>query len=226
MWHVRDPSFFAPSQKSYISSRSFHYDGEGVAMSAERASAAEASAETEKAGGELAGSRKGGGLGGVLARQWLALVILLIAFVVQGGTFAYLRLHPAGDHGPVNPEVDLGTFHFEADKSEGGRTVHANFSLHVALLEPVVPATRDALLVHKYRVQQAVEELLRQAHGGDFEDTALRDLKRQIQEQINQTLGARLIAAVILTDLKLQREGVAKPSIDKTADDNAADRLP
>ncbi len=53
--------------------------------------------------------------------------------------------------------------------------------------------------------------MLRKAHDGDFDDPSLRELKRQMQEQINQTLGMRAIAAVIMADLKLQGVRAAEP---------------
>jgi len=58
----------------------------------------------------------------------------------------------------------------------------------------------------RFRVQQNVEELLRRAHGGDFDDPGLGELKRQLQERINERSG-RAIAEVIVTDLKLQHNG-------------------
>ncbi|MEX0866374.1 MAG: hypothetical protein WD030_03380, partial [Pirellulales bacterium] len=64
---------------------------------------------------------------------------------------------------------------------------------------------RQRLEMHQYRVQQNVEELLRQAHGGDFSDPTLAELKRQMQEKINDTIAVRGISDVIITDLRLQR---------------------
>ena len=43
-------------------------------------------------------------------------------------------------------------------------------------------------------------------------------LDRQLQEQINETLGMRAIADVIITDLNLQRNPDAHTPITKTAD--------
>ena len=134
---------------------------------------------------------------------------------LHGATFVYLRLQQRTEP-PPGPEVGLGAFHFEADRAEGGRIAQADFSLHVALLEPPDPAARCRLIAHTRHVQQAVEELLRKAHGGDFDDPGVHDLKRQLLEQINQALGTRTISEVMVTDLKLQRIDEPKPSVSRT----------
>ena len=59
--------------------------------------------------------------------------------------------------------------------------------------------------MRRYAVQQDIEELLRQAHGADFADPVLGELKRQLQEQINRTLEMRAISQVIITDLELHQ---------------------
>jgi flagellar basal body-associated protein FliL len=138
-----------------------------------------------------------------LTRKWL--VILVVASIVVHGTgFAYFRLADRSPPVTTSPEVSLGLFRFEAGQNEIGRITRADFSLHIALLEQVDRAARGRLEAYRFRVQQGVEQLLRRAHGGDFEDPSLGELKRQLQEQINETLGMRAIADVIITDLKLQ----------------------
>ena len=72
-------------------------------------------------------------------------------------------------------------------------------------MEPVDPLVKQRLAGRKYHVQQEVEELLRKAHSGDFEDPGLQELKRQLLEQINQALNLRAVAEIIITDLKLNR---------------------
>ena len=68
------------------------------------------------------------------------------------------------------------------------------------------------------------EELLRRAHGGDFEDPGLQELKRQLQERINQALGIRAVADVIVTDLRLRRSPRTGPSAASTAQSAPLDR--
>jgi hypothetical protein len=62
---------------------------------------------------------------------------------------------------------------------------------------------RIRLASHKFRVQEEIESLLRQTHSGDFGDPALNDLKRQIRERIDQTLGNRVVSDVIIANLKI-----------------------
>lgn len=164
----------------------------------------------------------GGGCKSFFAKNWLLLVFMVLISLIQGGAVAYHRAHLPTFFEPAStasPEVALGAFHFEADKSEGGHATRADFSLYVTLVEPGERAARQRLAEHKFRVQQAVEELLRKAHGGDFDDPSLQDLKRQLHEQINQTVGMRAISDVILTDVKLVRNGSgAKAPIASTAE--------
>ncbi len=138
-----------------------------------------------------------------LTGKWL-LIVVGVSIVLHLAGLAYFRLCQHTEP-PPSAEIALGVFHFEADKSEGGGIGKADFSLHVALLEPVDPAARQRLAARKYHIQQDVEELLRKAHSGDFDDPGLTDLKRQLHEQINQAIGLRAVSEVIVTDLKLSR---------------------
>ena len=139
----------------------------------------------------------------LLTKKWIA-ILIAASIVIHGIGFAYSRL--AGKSAPPtsSPEVTLGDFRFEAGESEAGRITHAEFSLHIALLDHVDQPARKRLEARRFRVQQDVEELLRRAHSGDFDDPKLGELKRQLQEQINESLGIRAIADVIITDLKLE----------------------
>ena len=139
----------------------------------------------------------------LLTRKWLA-ILVLASLVAHGIGFAYFRFTERRPPAITSPEVGLGTFRFEADDKQASRITNAEFSLHIALLEHVDGAARQRLDAYRFRVQQDVEELLRRAHGGDFDDPGLGELKRQLQERINETLGMRAIAEVIVTNLKLR----------------------
>lgn len=121
-------------------------------------------------------------------------------------------------------ELSLGEFHFVPDPSEETPITRADFRLHLSLLSEVDAMTRERLATHQYRVQQNVEELLRQAHGGDFGDPALTELKRQLQEKINDTIAVRGVADVIITDLHLERRDA--PASTKPAETAAAVAIP
>ena len=138
----------------------------------------------------------------LLTLKWFV-VLLVLTIVVQGGFFTYYQCVARTPAPTPDAEVGLGDFGFRAGQAEKGRIVAAEFSLHLALLPQFTEAAHLRLETHKFRVQQDIEELLRQAHGADFDDPTLTELKRQLQEQVNETLGIRAIADVIITDLKL-----------------------
>jgi len=137
-------------------------------------------------------------------------ILLGVSIVLHGIGFAYYRLGGKQPPSTPSPEVSLGEFGFVADPAEGGvqggRVTNAEFRLHVALLQQVEPAARGQLAARKFRVREDIEELLRRAHSGDFDDPVLGDLKRRLQERINESLEMRAIADVIVTDLKLERD--------------------
>jgi flagellar basal body-associated protein FliL len=105
----------------------------------------------------------------------------------------------------VSPEVSLGAFWYETTTEASDEKIRAEFNLHLDLLAQIDTAARERLEARRFKVQQNVEELLRQAHNADFEDPSLTELKRQIQVQINETLAMRgAIAEVIVTDLVVE----------------------
>jgi hypothetical protein len=147
--------------------------------------------------------------------KW-AIVLAVATIVAQATGLAYYRMHsrPAA---VSTPEFELGGFQFEADKGEGGRVAQAQFDLCLSLLEPMEQAAKQRLAAHKNRVRQDVEELVRRAHSGDFDDPSLHELKRQVQERVDQTLGMRAIAEVIITELRLQHNAEHAAPVGHTA---------
>ncbi len=144
-------------------------------------------------------------------------ILIGASLVVHGIVFAGSKLMgpSAAARAAAATEIDLGTFQFKAEQHETGQIGAAEFNLHISLLDQLRPAAGMKLAMHEFRVQQDIEELLRQAHGGDFDDPTLSELKRQLQERINETLGLRAIADVIITDLKLDyRDGQETPMPD------------
>jgi len=157
--------------------------------------------------------------GSCFRRFWSfhGLVILFLGIItLQGAVLIYYYGSNGSLKTPLNAEISLGKFCFKADEGEQGHISNAEFGLHIALLQQVAPHARHQLAIHQFRVQQDIEELLRQAHSGDFDDPTLGELKRQLQEQINETLGMRAIADVIITDLRLgiNKTEIAAPSIE------------
>jgi hypothetical protein len=163
-------------------------------------------------------SRGSVGLVGRLLSKRGLLILLAVSIVGHAVTFTCFQLTGDSPQSGSCPEFSLGEFQFVADPSEGGPIARAEFSLHITLLDEVDRVARKGLEEKKFRVQQGIEELIRRAHGGDFDDPVLGGLKRQLQEQINQTLGVRVIADVIITDLLLERNSDALGPISETAD--------
>ncbi len=143
-------------------------------------------------------------------------VLVILTVVINGVGVAYYSVG-RGDNTNSGTEHDLGNYHFLADLSEKGQIAAADFQLHIAVIEDVGQEAYRRLHNRKFRVQQDIEELLRQAHSGDFTDPTLGELKRRIQARINETLEMRAIADVIITDLKLSGGKLeAKPPTETT----------
>ncbi len=147
-------------------------------------------------------SGKKGFLKSLLTPKGLA-ILVGVSIAVHATVFACTRAGKGASSKAADAEISLGDFRFEAKRAEAGSISSAWFSLHIVLLDPVDSYARKKLEARQFRVQQDVEELLRQAHSGDFDDPNLGELKRQLQEQVNETLGSRVIADVIITDLEL-----------------------
>ena len=144
------------------------------------------------------------------------IVLVAITVVINGVGLAF---HSVGRNSNANSnaEHDLGNYHFLSDLSEKGQIAAAEFHLHIAVLEDVKQEAYRRLGNRKFRVQQDIEELLRQAHSGDFTDPTLGELKRRVQARINETLEMRVIADVIITDLKLTNgKFEANPPVETT----------
>ncbi|MBN2024219.1 MAG: hypothetical protein JW809_15660 [Pirellulales bacterium] len=144
-------------------------------------------------------------------------VLVIVLLVVQGMGLAYFIV---AQHGATKPdaEIALGPQVFSTDPAEQSQIGEVSFSLFVAPIGEVDREARQRLVQRKHRVQQDIEELLRQAHGGDFLDPTLGELKRRIQERINRTLEMRAVADVIITDLRIRRGGTPeKPPASETA---------
>lgn len=138
-----------------------------------------------------------------LTWKWLA-IFLGASILVHGAVIILCKLSATGPKTRPAAEVSLGEFEFRADQTAPGGVSAASFALHIALLSKVDGAARHELAARAFRVQQDIEQLLRLAHSGDFDDPRLAELKRQLQEQINKSLGIRAIDEVIITNLKLE----------------------
>jgi len=133
-----------------------------------------------------------------------ALVLLLVISVIgHGSALVYFRISRSVPPPPPSSEVTLGEFHFDEPAPGKGGVAVADFAVHVTLLDGISDQARRRMEDRRFRVCQGVEEILRQTHNGDFADPSLGEIKRQIQEQVNEVLGMRAVAEVIITNLRL-----------------------
>ncbi len=159
-------------------------------------------------------------------RKWLGTVIAL-TIVAHVTLIAYQGVR--GAKLPTrHAEISLGNFSF-TNPADGGRIASAEFKLHIRLLREMEKSAKIRLFQRKFKVEQDIEELLRQASGGDFDDPMLTELKRQIQEKINQSLEVRAISEVIITNLALTKRGnsiaAASPKTGSFSLENVMDPL-
>lgn len=144
--------------------------------------------------------------------------LVAVSLLLHGVGYLYYRAQSMPDPRLVTPEITLGEFRFEAADNQPGPPIRsADFNLHISLLDEVDRAARARLTARRFKVQQDIEELLRQAHPADFQDPNLGELKRLLQEQINETIGLRAVNEVIITDLEVHRNTTAAHSAPKTA---------
>lgn len=139
------------------------------------------------------------------SRKALAILLGLSMFLHFLGLALLIGVICYPDTGSTEPptEITLGDYEFRADPADMGRIDRATFTLHIALLPQLGESARSNLKQRAFRVREEVEELMRQAHSGDFEDPSLGELKRQLQERINKALGVRAISDVIITQLSV-----------------------
>jgi flagellar basal body-associated protein FliL len=144
-------------------------------------------------------------------------IFVAVSVLIQGVAFLYYGVTGRGeDDAAARGEVSLGKFKFEAPSSSREGVLLASFELHVALLPDLDAVGRRQLQRRQFKVQQDIEELLRQAAQGDFEDPSLMELKRQLQEKINETLDKRVVSEVIITDLSVGRAEQQMATSEKT----------
>lgn len=135
--------------------------------------------------------------------HWIVLLIV-VSVIIHGIGFVCYRLGARGNGAAAEAEIPLGEFQYRAAPGEHSPLADATFDLYITLLDAPNLKAREQLAARRHRVEQDIEQLLRRAHAGDFDDPNVAELKRQIQEQVNESLGMRVVADVIVTNLKLR----------------------
>lgn len=135
----------------------------------------------------------------LLTKRWLP-ILCVVTLLLHGLMLFSWRSALSGNQEQVS-EIELGEFRF-INSEKNARLCQAEFDIHVSLLLGTERAGSKRLAEKRYLVQQGIEELLRQAHAADFEDPTLAELKRQIQEKINESVEMRTVDTVIITNLE------------------------
>jgi len=166
--------------------------------------------ESDAAGQDTSAQSSASAKGITLSRRWIV-ILVLVWLVVNGAGVTYYQCRSRPAAAAANGEVELGSYRFLAAGEEHHRLRSASFELHASLATATEKVARERLAARKFRVQQDIEELLRRAHPADFDDPGLRELKRQLLEQVNESIGVQALSEVIITNLALTW-GDSKPS--------------
>ncbi len=138
-------------------------------------------------------------------RQPLWICLIVSTTIVAHGLLIAFHAFVGTTTDRADGEVSLGEFAYVNSGDKIDSIVRAGFQIHIRLLDGVEKSARRRLSDRQFRVIQDVEELLRRAHGTDFADPALTELKRQLQETVNQSLELRAIDEVIVTGLVVEK---------------------
>jgi flagellar basal body-associated protein FliL len=145
------------------------------------------------------------------ARHWFVGLITIALVGHAAGLWMFALQQTAQPE--QTGEVDLGRFEYRNTSVRRGEVSAATFALHVRFIDEVESRARGQLADRRFRVEQDIEEILRQAHGADFADPHIRELKRQFAEQINRSLELRSVSDVIITDLNIEStHAAARPT--------------
>jgi len=132
----------------------------------------------------------------LLRRYWAAGLILMIV-VVHAAIIGYVRTRVAKLAKAHSDTVEVGAFRFQntADLSKVYQ-----FRLH-AVVEPARRLeTQDLLTKKRFEVQEAAEQLLRQANIQWLADPVQTDIRDRLLEIISQQLHEPLVKRVLITD--------------------------
>ena len=155
---------------------------------------------------------------GFWSQKWFLISLLVGSFMAHGLGFTLYTIRFANSENLSGMEFELGKFEFLSKRTPESTIETAKFNLFISLLSEVDSPARLLLKRHQYKVHQGIEELLRQAHEGDFDDPTLQELKRQLQATINKTIKKKVIDEVIITDLAIKHlvKTETKEAEDKT----------
>jgi hypothetical protein len=144
----------------------------------------------------------------VVVRRWLP--ILVVASLVVDGV-VLLLVHKSTTKSGPQPEYTVGTFAFRTSIGTDAQPRSGTFVLHVRFIDDLDSQARQHMVFHQFRVQEAVEGLLRKAREIDLDDSAVARLKHQIEDRIDDCIDLRSVAEVIITNVNLESPLVGAP---------------
>ena len=132
----------------------------------------------------------------LIRRYWAAGLILVIV-VVHAAIIGYVRTRVAKLAKAHSDTVEVGLFQFQntADLSKVYQ-----FRLHAVVDPARRMETQDLLTKKRFEVQEAAEQLLRQANIQWLADPVQTDIRDRMLEIISQQLHAPLVKRVLITD--------------------------
>lgn len=146
--------------------------------------------------------------------------IVVISIIGHGVAYWYTQVRATQIKAEQAHELPLGRFSFAPHNVGPDGIAEAKFDLHVSLLSDHATLARGRLKTQQFEVQQNIEELLRKARSEDFTDPTLGELKRLLQETINETIAKRAIRDVIITDFVVTHaEGSEQTPVAKQAEE-------
>jgi flagellar basal body-associated protein FliL len=104
-------------------------------------------------------------------------------------------------------EVEIERFNCANGMASQGFTIHVSFRLVATVSGNQVSYFHDAVTKEqKYRVQQAVDKVIRSSTHDELSDSNLDRIKRRIREDINKILGNSYIQEVIITEFRMMEQ--------------------
>jgi flagellar basal body-associated protein FliL len=160
------------------------------------------------------------------------IIVVVLLLAVMGGEFALLYFFLGGTKpdvkaadpntkisetptigNPDNPgtanmtETEIDTFNCANGIASQGFTIHVTFRLVATVSTDVQSRFYDAVTkMHKHRVHEAVDKVIRSSSQEELKDANLDRIKRRIREDVNKVLGNSYIQDVIITEFRMMEQ--------------------
>jgi flagellar basal body-associated protein FliL len=100
-------------------------------------------------------------------------------------------------------EVKIDSFNCTNRSADEGSDIHVNFELWALVNRKLqLDFKADLKDVHKNRVKQSVEEIIRGAELHELDQGDKKDLKRKMKDRINKVMGRSYVAEILIVDYR------------------------